>query len=337
MLRDVPAEELRGRALGEASKIAGLRDADLARTRLELLHRASGQITRKAVEDAIRSASNPEVRRFWEENVMPLFHPGENAPLPPPVHVSDRLSDFLALSEARQDAAYDALAGLTKLSSDDFNAVYGENGTGLLERLRADGLGSEDALAALADAVRAQRIRDEYAEEFALGRTRDSKNPSPLSLLENGIESARSRMKELLKQERIAKHEEYLNWLSSLPTPERMSTLFNKYSEVRQFEPGSPKWNEASAKFANDIVDAYRNYYDSRKGQPNFAKLESTAKALNDAGYSIDLFEAIKPDINLLESNYKFTAEDIRLAYDPEAVIREGLAQQAEGLDVCIR
>lgn len=337
MLRDVPAEELRGRALGEASKIAGIRDADLARTRLELLHRASGQITRKAVEDAIRSASNPEVRRFWEENVLPLFHPGEDAPLPPPIHVSDRLSDFLALPEARQDAAYDALAGLTKLSSEDFNAVYGENGAGLLERLRADGLGSEDALAALADAVRAQRIRDEYAEEFALGRTRDSKNPSPLSLLENGIESARMRMKELLKQERAEKHKEYLNWLSALPTPERMSTLFNRYSEVQQFETGSPKWNEASAEFANSVVGVYRAYNDSHKGRPNFAKLESTAEAFNNAGYSLDFFESIRPGINLLETDYKFTAEDIRLAYDPEAVVREGLAQQAEGLDVCIR
>lgn len=337
MLRDVPAEELRGRALGEASKIAGIRDADLARTRLELLHRASGQITRKAVEDAIRSASNLEVRRFWEESVLPLFRPGEDAPLPPPIHASDRLSDFLALSEARQDAAYDALAGLTKLSSEDFNAVYGENGAGLLERLRADGLGSEDALAALADVVRAQRIRDEYAEEFALGRTRDSKNPSPLSLLENGIESARTRMKELLKQERAEKHKEYLNWLSTLPTPERMSTLFNRYSEVRQFEPGSPKWNEASAEFANSVVGVYRAYNDSHKGRPNFAKLESTAEAFNNAGYSLDFFESIRPGINLLETDYKFTAEDIRLAYDPEAIIREGLAQQAEGLDVCIR
>lgn len=337
MLRDVPAEELRGRALGEASKIAGIRDADFARTRLELLHRASGQLTRKAVEDAIRSASNPEVRRFWEESVLPLFHPGEDAPLPPPIHVSDRLSDFLALPEARHDAAYDALAELTKLSSEKFEALYGENGAGLLERLRADGLGSEDALAALADVVRAQRIRDEYAEEFALGRTRDSKNPSPLSLLENGIESARTRMKELLKQERAEKHKEYLNWLSSLPTPERMSTLFNRYSEVRQFEPGSPKWNEASAEFANSVVGVYRAYNDSHKGRPNFAKLESTAEAFNNAGYSLDFFEAIRPGINLLETDYKFTAEDIRLAYDPEAVVREGLAQQAEGLDVCIR
>ena len=336
MLRDVPAEELRGRALGEASKIAGMQDADLARTRLELLHRASGQLTRKAVEDAIRSASNPEVRRFWEENVLSLFRPGEDAPLPPPVHVSDRLSDFLALPEARQDAAYDALAELTKLSSEKFEALYGENGAGLLERLRADGLGSEDTLAALADVVRAQRVRDEYAEEFALGRTRDSKNPSPLSLLENGIESARTRMKELLKQERIEKHEEYLNWLSSLPTPERMSTLFNRYSEVRQFEPGSPKWNEASAEFANSVVGVYRAYNDSHKGRPNFAKLESTAEAFANAGYSLDFFESIRPGINLLETDYKFTAEDIRLAYDPEAVIREGLAQQAEGLDVCL-
>ena len=251
--------------------------------------------------------------------------------------MSDRLSDFLALSEARQDAAYDALAGLTKLPSEKFEALYGENGAGLLERLRADGLGSEDALAALADVVRAQRIRDEYAEEFALGRTRDSKNPSPLSLLENGIESARTRMKELLKQERAEKHKEYLNWLSTLPTPERMSTLFNRYSEVRQFELGSPKWNEASASLANHIIDAYRAYYDSRKGQPDFAKLEKTARALEDAGYSLDFFEALKPGVDMLESNYKFTDEDIRLAYDPEAVIREGLAQQAEGLDACIR
>lgn len=335
MLRDVPAEELRGRALGEASKIAGIRDADLARTRLELLHRASGQLTRKAVEDAIRSASNPEVRRFWEESVLPLFHPGEDAPLPPPIHVSDRLSDFLALPEARHDAAYDALAELTKLSSEKFEALYGEHGAGLLERLRADGLGSEDALAALADVVRAQRVRDEYAEEFALGRTRDSKNPSPLALLENGIESARTRMKELLKQERNEKHKEYLNWLSSLPTPERMSTLFNRYSEVRQFEPGSPKWNEASAEFANSVVGVYRAYNDSHKGRPNFAKLENTAEAFNNAGYSLDFFESIRPDINLLETDYKFTAEDIRLAYDPEAAIREGLAQQAEGLNAC--
>lgn len=325
----------------------------LARRNLETLHKTFGLGKRSYIENMIRMTDDPYLKESLTK-VLELFRPGETEALPPPVHVSERLSRFLEQPIDRQRAVYDALTLIPDMSSKDFQASFGKNGEKLVQGLRDVGLGTSEDLEALADVVRQRRVLDSRVEaairedtapsgetsmlEKLTGKTpAPAERADPFARLADGIEAAQARMRELYKasgdQAKIA----HRNYVASLPLPERMSSLFNRVPEVHMYDPGSPEWNEASASLANRIVDAYRAYYDSRKGQPDFAKLEKTAKTLEDAGYSLDFFEALRPGVDMLESDYKFTAEDIRLAYDPEAVIREGLAQQAEGLDVCIR
>ena len=324
----------------------------LARRNLETLHKTFGLGKRNYIENMIRMTDDPYLKESLTK-VLELFRPGETEALPPPVHVSERLSRFLEQPIDRQRAVYDALTLIPDMSSKDFQASFGKNGEKLVQGLRDVGLGTPEDLEALADVVRQRRVLDSRVEaairkdtapsgektDMLAKLTGEASAPAeradPFARLADGIEAAQARMRELYKasgdQAKIAQR----NYVASLPLPERMSSLFNRSPEVRMYDPGSPEWNEASASLANRIIDAYRAYYDSRKGQPDFAKLEKTAKTLNDAGYSLDFFEALRPGVDMLESDYKFTAEDIRLAYDPEAVIREGLAQQAEGLDVC--
>lgn len=325
----------------------------LARRNLETLHKTFGLGKRGYIENMIRMTDNPYLKESLTK-VLELFRPGETEALPPPVHVSERLSRFLEQPIDRQRAVYDALTLIPDMSSKDFQASFGKNGEKLVQGLRDVGLGTPEDLEALADVVRQRRVLDSRVEAAIREDTTPSGETSmlakltgevpapaeradPFARLADGIEAAQARMRELYKasgdQAKIA----HRNYVASLPLPERMSSLFNRSPEVRMYDPGSPEWNEASASLANRIIDAYRSYYDSRKGRPDFAELEKTAKTLEDAGYSLDFFEALRPGVDMLESDYKFTAEDIRLAYDPEAVVREGLAQQAEGLDVCIR
>lgn len=164
---------------------------------------------------------------------------------------------------------------------------------------------------------------------------------TPASLLIDGIEAAKSRLDETLANEKT----DSINRIASLPTPERMSVLFgNRIDQVikdsgksglKAPETGSPEWFKLSTKIANDMVDAIRAHEDSVKGQPNYAKLEAEAKALAADGYTKDFFQSIAPEKDLFETDAKLTESDLQTAYDPESVIREGLAQQDDGLDVC--
>lgn len=325
----------------------------LARRNLETLHKTFGLGKRSYIENMIRMTDDPYLKESLTK-VLELFRPGETEALPPPVHVSERLSRFLEQPMERLRAVYDTLTLIPDMSSKDFQASFGKNGEKLVQGLRDVGLGTPEDLEALADVVRQRRVLDSRVEasiredtapsgETSMLEKLTGKAPAPaeradpFARLADGIEAAQVRMRELYKASGDQAKIVHRNYVASLPLPERMSSLFNRVPEVRMYDPGSPEWNEASASLANRILDAYRAYYDSRKGQPDFAKLEKTAKTLEDAGYSLDFFEALRPGVDMLESDYKFTAEDIRLAYDPEAVIREGLAQQAEGLDVCIR
>lgn len=168
-----------------------------------------------------------------------------------------------------------------------------------------------------------------------------SEPETPASLLISGIEAVKSRLSENSQTARI----DSINRIASLPTPERMAVLFgNKLDQIIKEsgvsglavpETGSPEWFKLSTKVANDIVNTIRAHEDSVKGQPNYAKLEAEANALAADGYTKDFFQSIAPEKDLFETDVVLNESDLQAAYDPEAVIREGLAQQEEGLNAC--
>ena len=384
---------MRARAFGRIAKLAAdaRRYPDLARRDLEYVYRVTGTGSRSDIESAIGSASNPYVRKTLRE-ALTLFHPGEDAPLPPPVQVSERLSKFLALPLERQFAVYDELSKITTTKDKAGNKS-------LVTMLHEAGLDSVEALNALREAARRQWISDSHADakarpdmeakavddvrmrpldlgpegedavvrpvsEIAAEEVQavfDRRAEShPMSLLEDGIEAATSRFKDYFDATRLESYknnlralrpdlpDEYFKDLSieaarrdyeaSLPTPERMALLLNRFPDLRKLDTGSDKWIDASVPKVNAMVSRFRDASSIERGDPRWSQADADLRRMEANGFTVDFFQSLVPGVDLFNTKakaYEITANDLRNAYDPEGALRESIAAQKEGLPVC--
>ena len=348
----VNTAENRAKAIADLAGLADFIDDSpaLARQRLEDLHRNFGLGKRRFLENMIRMTDDPHLQDSLKK-VLTLFRPGEDEIPVPRVNVSERLNTFLSQPLERQRAVYDVLSSLTDMSAKEFQQTFGKEGENLVAGLQKAGFATPEDLAALYDAVHQQRVIDSQREammrrltgrdeapEVEVPAVREEEVSDPLAQLADGIEAAQTRMAELFKAAGARAQEARAEYVASLPTPERMSTLLNKIPGMRQFETGSDKWIEAAVPNVNTLVSLIRKRLSVERGDARWAQADADFQRMEKAGFTVDFFQSLVPGVDLFNTRakaYEITANDLRNAYDPEGALRESIAAQKEGLPVC--